>query len=167
MNINIRSLKKSHIIIGAILSLVLIAILTVVVVSSIQKNNRAMEIEEVTEAPEIEELEVIPTVDSSVKVKLEDPEGLMQEVILSIKGIPKGTELIEYDITYDTVDESVQGTFGEIELEEKEDAIERDLTLGTCSSGSCVYHKIDGDIKVRVKFEGTYGQQLFEDDFSL
>jgi hypothetical protein len=43
----------------------------------------------------------------------------------------------------------------------------RKIVLGTCSSGTCRYHNIVGDVKVFMKFTGDYGSKVFEKEFSL
>lgn len=109
---------------------------------------------------------VIPTVDSSVIVKLAYKiKG--QEVTLKINGIPKGTEFIEYSLEYDTESNGIQGIIGDVELDRYQKSYEKDLTLGTCSSGRCMYHKVVGSILVSIKFTGDYGEKIFEDEFTL
>jgi len=41
------------------------------------------------------------------------------------------------------------------------------ITLGTCSSGKCVYHEVVGKIKVSLKFTGSYGEKIFEKEYEL
>lgn len=109
---------------------------------------------------------VIPTVDSSVIVKLAYKiKG--QEVTLTIKGIPKGTESLEYSLEYDTQNKGIQGIIGDVELDVYKSNYEKDLVLGTCSSGRCIYHKVVGSIIVSIKFIGDYGEKIFEDEFTL
>ena len=45
--------------------------------------------------------------------------------------------------------------------------VEKQLTLGTCSSGTCVYHKVEGKIQLTLKFSGDYGQKLYEKEHEL
>ncbi len=110
--------------------------------------------------------ELIPTVDSSVKVELlAKISG--KEVILKIGDIPKGTQSIEYSLSYDTKKQSMQGVIGTVTLKEGESEYEKDITLGTCSSGRCVYHEVVGTIKLSLKFIGDYGERIFEKEYEI
>ncbi|MDH7476419.1 MAG: hypothetical protein QHH09_03030 [Microgenomates group bacterium] len=108
---------------------------------------------------------IIPTVDSSVKVDLESVSG-NKEVVLTINNIPKGTQSIDYELSYATKSQGLQGIIGTIQID-NENEYKKTLTLGTCSSGTCVYHQVSGPIKVTLRFNGTYGQSLFEKDYQL
>lgn len=108
---------------------------------------------------------VIPTIDSSVKVDLTSTiPG--KEVLLSIKNIPANTNTIEYELSYQTQQQGLQGVIGTIILT-KESEYEKKLTLGTCSSGTCVYHQVVGKIKLTLKFSGGYGEKLFEKEYGI
>lgn len=108
---------------------------------------------------------VIPTIDASVVVNLiQTIPG--REVQLSIKGIPKTTLTIEYELSYQTAKQGLQGVIGTISLADEEE-FEKKLTLGTCSSGTCVYHQVVGKINSTLKFTGEYGEKLFEKEFEL
>ena len=109
--------------------------------------------------------EVIPTVDSSVKVSLTGASG-NREVILTVKGVPSGTELVDYELSYQTATQGLQGVIGTVMTEGKS-TFEKKLTLGTCSSGTCVYHEVVGKIKLTLKFGGDYGEKLFEKEYEL
>lgn len=109
---------------------------------------------------------VIPTVDSSVKVTLESTTQ-NKETTLAVNGIPKGTTSIEYELSYNTASQGLQGVIGTIELKKGESEVEKELTLGTCSSGTCVYHSVVGAIQVSLKFNGSYGEKIFEKEFEL
>ncbi len=108
--------------------------------------------------------ELMPTVDSSVKVDLTS--SSKREALLSIDKIPNGTAAIEYSLSYETKQQGLQGVIGTISLSD-EDKYEKRITLGTCSSGSCVYHEVVGTIKLSLKFSGEYGDRIFEKDFQL
>lgn len=109
---------------------------------------------------------VIPTVDSSVLVNLTSTIA-GKEVLLSIKNIPSGTSSIDYELSYQTTKQGLQGVIGTINLENNQKNYEKKITLGTCSSGSCVYHQVVGEIKLNLKFIGNYGERIFEKEFLL
>lgn len=109
--------------------------------------------------------EVIPTVNSSVKVDLSAQAG-RKEVTLAIEGIPDNTESIDYELSYQTAQQGLQGVIGTIsDIENSK--YEKKLTLGTCSSGTCVYHQVVGKIKLTLKFNGSYGAKLYEKEFEI
>jgi len=107
---------------------------------------------------------VIPTVDQSVRVSLTDA-GSGKEVLLSISNVPGGTESVDYELSYNTAQQGLQGVIGTITG--PEDSYEKKLTLGTCSSGTCVYHQVVGKIKLSLKFNGSYGEKVFEKEYSI
>jgi len=107
---------------------------------------------------------LIPTIDSSVKATLEKTSS-GKEVILKINNIPKGTTAIEYQLSYKTVAQGLQGVMAIISLKEGESDIEKKITLGTCSSGSCVYHEVVGKIQLSLNFSGDYGERIFNKDY--
>jgi len=109
---------------------------------------------------------VIPTVDSSVKVDLK-ASGTSKEVTLSISGIPSQTQSIDYELSYNTAAQGLQGVIGTIVLEGGESNYEKKITLGTCSSGTCTYHQVVGKIKLSLKFSGNYGEKVFEKDYEI
>jgi hypothetical protein len=113
-----------------------------------------------------EENAVVPTVDASVQVSLEKVSG-GHEVLLTIKGLPKGTQTLEYALSYDTKTQVGQGVIGPpVDVNGKSE-YEKQFTLGTCSSGKCVYHDVVGPIKLELKFNGDYGSKIFDKDFQI
>ncbi len=148
--------QKKYAIVGGVVVLLLLVGFFV-----IKGQNTKTEI--VEEAP-VED--VIPTVDASVKVSLEANDAQNKEVALSASGIPSGTESVEYELSYLTASQGLQGVIGTVSLEGKRQ-FEKELTLGTCSSGTCVYHQVVGKIKLTLKFNGDYGAKLFEKEFEL
>lgn len=127
--------------------------------------------------------EIIPTVDASVVVNLTSKNK--REVVLKINKIPSGTTSIEYELSYlakspqsgpqsdsalrgmpNAAGDLPKGVIGTIEVE-NENTIERKITLGTCSSGKCVYDQGVEKIKVSLKFSGGYGSRLFEKEFEI
>lgn len=119
---------------------------------------------EIAEETVIEDL--IPTVDASVKVALESADATGREVVLTASSIPSGTSSVDYELSYQTASQGLQGVIGTVTAI-KGRAFEKTLTLGTCSSGACVYHQVVGKVKVTLKFNGDYGEKLFEKEFSL
>lgn len=117
----------------------------------------ADEKESVFEQPD----EVIPTVDSSVKVSIKGT----TDAVITVEGIPDGTETIEYELSYNTKSGSIEGAIGMIQV--KGSKAEEDVTFGTCSSGVCRYHEIEGPVSGNFVFEGSYGKQMLEQEFNL
>ncbi|MEK7597452.1 MAG: hypothetical protein AAB441_02290 [Patescibacteria group bacterium] len=107
---------------------------------------------------------VIPTIDSSVKISLTALTG-KKEVLLSIKNIPTNTTELEYILSYETVEGGLQGVNSTAEITEQD--FEKKITLGTCSSGTCVYHNIKDEIKVELVFKGDYGERYFTKEYKL
>lgn len=106
--------------------------------------------------------EVIPTVSSSVKARIKGT----TEATIYLDGIPAETDEVEYEISYETKSGSIEGVFGTIDVGGKSSA-EEEVTFGTCSSGVCRYHDIEGAVKGVFKFSGSYGEQLLETTFDL
>jgi hypothetical protein len=116
------------------------------------------------EQTEVEDL--IPTVDASVKVSLEASDSTNHEVVLTASNIPAATQAVDYELSYQTASQGLQGVIGTITTIRGR-GFEKKLTLGTCSSGTCVYHQVVGKIKLTLKFSGDYGEKLFEKEYSL
>ena len=57
--------------------------------------------------------EIIPTVDSSVKVALKAGPSGKGYVQLTVDGIPSGTDTIEYEMSYNTAEQGLQGIVNE------------------------------------------------------
>ena len=148
--------KQQMMIVGAVLALLL-------VVGFFLLRGRGSQ-NDVSEEIQVED--AIPTVDASVKVTLEATDNANREVILSASSIPAGTTSFDYELAYQTASQGLQGVIGTIASIEGR-GFEKTLTLGTCSSGACVYQQVVGKIKVTLKFNGDYGERLFEKEFSL
>lgn len=112
-----------------------------------------------------EELGAIPTVDASTKVTLASLQG-NKEIILKTSGIPNGTTSVDYELSYDAKSKGIQGVVGTVSSITGS-TFEKQMTLGTCSSGRCVYHEVVGAIQVTLKFNGTYGEKVFTKEFTL
>ncbi|MCA9371431.1 hypothetical protein KC726_00890 [Candidatus Woesebacteria bacterium] len=148
--------KQQLVIIGGVI-LVLFIIGFFIRSKSNSANNKSAD-ETVFETP----AEIIPTVDSSVIVTIDGK----TEAVIAIDNIPEGTETIEYELSYNTTSGSIEGLFGSIDTK-GESSVEEDITFGTCSSGVCRYHSIDGDVSGVFKFSGSYGERILEQTFTL
>lgn len=150
--------KKMMAVVGIVIIIVLI------VVGRVLLGGSRVTTEAPTEVLPTEEL--IPTIDPSVAVDLASKtEG--REVTLSVNGIPQGTDSIEYSLSYETIKQGIQGVIGTVSLEGGEKSYSKDITLGTCSSGTCTYHDVSGAITLSLKFTGSYGERLFEKEYNL
>lgn len=109
---------------------------------------------------------VIPTVDGSVKVDLVSS-SLGREIVLQLKSIPNRTKSIDYELSYQTKQQGLQGVIGTIQLSRGENEYDKKLTLGTCSSGTCIYHEVVGKIRLNLKFSGNYGEKVFEKEYEV
>lgn len=107
---------------------------------------------------------VVPTIDSSVKINLTAESG-KKEVLLSIKNIPLNTTGLEYILSYETVEGGLQGINSTAEITKRD--FEKKITLGTCSSGTCVYHNIKGKVKVELIFKGNKQDKYFTKEYEL
>ena len=107
---------------------------------------------------------VIPTIDGSVRISLTSLAG-RKEVMLSIKNMPKNTNSLEYILSYETIEGGLQGVNSTAEITGSD--FEKKITLGTCSSGTCVYHNIKGKIKVELVFKGNNGDKYFTKEYAL
>jgi len=118
----------------------------------------------------------IAPVDSSVIVNL-DEAGKKGEVVITVKNAPEGTKKAEMELTYnrekrpeDETDSDVipDGVLAGCEFKSgKRSCVKTGITLGTCSSGVCRYHKVVGTIKLSVIFSGSYGERSFEKEYKL
>lgn len=124
---------------------------------------------------------IIPTIDSSVNVELK-PTAKKGEATLTVQNAPSGTSGIEYTITYDALNADTgeggagvvpQGVTGKCERSGslwqcgEPSLIGKKIVFGTCSSGVCRYHQIQGNVKVSLKFNGSYGDKIFEKDYVI
>lgn len=149
--------NKKMVIIATVVIVVLVGAVIFISGGNKGDTNRNTAMEEPTEAP-------IPTVDSSVGVEVNPING-GKEVDVVVKNAPAGTESIDVELSYNTEDKGLQGAIGTIEV--KNNTGSKKITLGTCSSGTCVYHKVDGEIKVDLKFNGSYGEKIFTKNYKI
>lgn len=124
--------------------------------------------EEVDAAPFDDEqvVEEIEYVDDSVEVNLEFINA-GREIELEVDNVPEATDVIEIELSYQTETKGFQGVIAEIDVEEGATTAttEKPITLGTCSSGTCIYHQVIDEIQVNLKFEGDYGERLYQNIF--
>lgn len=151
------NINKQYVIVGAVV-LVLVVAAVFIMTGTGKSNEKTDNKETVFEKP----ADAIPTVDSTVVAEIEGS----KDAVISIKGIPEGTEEIEYELSYNTASGSVEGVFGSIVVEGA-DTVEEEIIFGTESSGVKRYHEIEGKVKGTFKFSGKYGQKLLEKEFSL
>ncbi len=156
------AMNKNMYIIGAVAVLVIIALIAFFMLRGGNKTQQGNSSQVPTTT------EVIPTVDSSVKVDVK-AESDPKKFDMSVKGIPAKTTSIEYEITYETQDDGIQGFNSPVELKPGQDTYEKKgFLLGTCSTGGkCTYHKVTSPLKVNIKFVGSYGEKLYEGEFTL
>ncbi len=154
-------MNKNIVILGVVASLLIAIVVGFFFLNKKDTSKTEVATEEVISIDE----GILPTVDGSVGVSLDNAVG-GKEVILSLKGIPKGTNIIDYELSYEEKTKGLQGAIGTISLK-GESTYEKKITLGTCSSGKCVYHEVVGPIKVVLKFGGSYGEKMFEKEYAI
>lgn len=145
------------------LLILLISVILVILIMILSLSDKKKSSEKQAAISPTEEL--IPTVDSSVKVELIAQES-NQGVLLKVANLPQGTESIDYELSYQTKSQGLQGVIGTIDVLNN-NRFEKKILLGTCSSGTCVYHQVVGKIKLNLKFNGVYGEKIFEKEFEL
>lgn len=160
--------KNKQLVIGGVIVLVLLIAggIFAVMRPTTQTADETTEVGEEMEAP-------IPTVGPEVKVNLEGINN-NQDVVVTVEGVPEGTEEIEVEISYEREEASVDGPIADgsfAVMEPEGNKAETEIKLGTCSSGVCRYHNLtSGEIRTVLKFNGDYGdfdEQLFEGTFQL
>jgi len=151
--------QKNKLVIFGIIALLLIGGIAAFAMNG---NKNQIANEEIT--AEEEEEAPLPTVDASVKVNVEAINN-NREVEITVANSPKGTEDIDVELSYETEGKGLQGAIGTIMVDKGGGT--KKITLGTCSSGTCVYHTVTSDIKVYLKFNGEYGEQIYENNFKI
>lgn len=151
-------LTKQHYILIVVLVFGILSALGIYIFQLKPKSQKPKEKESVFEKTPV----AIPTVDSSVVVEIKGK----TEAVIDITGIPDDTESIEYQLTYSTISGGEEGVLGQID-KIKNSTAKKNITFGTCSSGVCRYHDIDGPVVGVFKFSGTYGERLLEKNFDL
>lgn len=152
--------NKKNMVMIAVILVVLVIIGFIVINANKNKVNKNSNVAP-TEAESI-----VPTTDASTIATLTTSNS-GKEVTLSIEGIPNDTTTIDYELSYSTKQQGFQGVIGTISPDSNEKTYEKKITLGTCSSGKCVYHEVVGAIKTTLKFSGSYGEKILEKEFTL
>jgi len=112
------------------------------------------------------EEEVLPTISDDEFSATLTPRYDKKAVILKIEKIPKGTKMIEYEMTYDT--EGVErGVMGTITVKPDDKTITREILLGTCSRNVCVYDKNVEKVKLVLRIETDKGFKSWSKEFLL
>ena len=110
---------------------------------------------------------VLPTVSESIKVNLIS-RNTNKSVDLSIEGLTSDISSIEYELTYQTGTDLPRGVLGTIKLNGEKNINKTDITLGTCSSGKCVYDTGVTSVNLSLKFNFSSGQSsVFQKNYSL
>ncbi|NCO88611.1 hypothetical protein AUK04_04910 [Candidatus Roizmanbacteria bacterium CG2_30_33_16] len=148
----------------ALIIVALLILITSILIIVRLNNNKA--INNIKPTPSVVSEKPFPTLDSSFKVDLVGMNN-NKKIKLTMFGIPKSTESIEYSLSYQTKQQGLQGIIGTIELKKNESDFVLERDLGTCSSGTCIYHTVEGNIMVELKLSGKYGESLFSKDYSL
>ena len=82
------------------------------------------------------------------------PNSVGNKLVLKISKIPPSVSVIEYELVYNTAANVTQGVPGSVDVEGKT-TLDRELALGTCSSGVCRYDKGVKDVKLSLKLKDS------------
>lgn len=157
-------MKNKKIVIAATVIIILLVGLLGIKIGSQNADKKTVEQEIDSVLPDSE---VIPTVDDSVEVEV-SANSAVTELTLTISNFPDGTDVIEYELAYETESGLLQGIPGTIKNVSGKKSITRSgLTLGTCSSGTCKYDRGVNAVTATIKFVGDYGSKIFEKEFQL
>ncbi|MEI6532284.1 MAG: hypothetical protein WCO06_00435 [Candidatus Roizmanbacteria bacterium] len=146
------------IIIGVIVIAVVFAVMT--------RSNAKKQVKKVVVNSELPDVAVIPTIESSVGVQLNQllPK---KEVEFIFNNIPQGTERIELELTFKTTEKDQDGSYAEIKIESGAKSGKQKFVFGTASSGVMRYVTVVGDISLNAVFHGSYGERMLTKNFSL
>ena len=109
---------------------------------------------------------VMPTISDTIRVELTSQDN-NRVVVLRISGIPGDMESIEYELTYLTGNNLPRGVLGKIMVEGKSELERKDIVLGTCSSGKCVYDIGVESIDLSLKFNSRSGVSVYQKTYKL
>ncbi len=154
-------MNKKNIVILAAIGFILLVVGVVVIRSRSVATSR-----QTTEATAPSPEMVIPTVGNDTIVTLTSTNA-RRAVVVDIEGIPSGTQTIDYSISYQTKQQGLQGIIGTITLTGGETSHQLKRDLGTCSSGTCIYHEVVGKVTLELKFTGSYGDKLYDKEFDF
>lgn len=124
------------------------------------------QVKPVVSTPTPVEEETLPTISDKELIVDLTPRADRKAVFLKITKFPKGTTMIEYEMTYDTngVERGVMGT---INIKSDDELINREILLGSCSKNVCVYDKNVEKIKLVLRIETKEGTKSWSKEFSL
>lgn len=146
-----------------LLPVILIIIVIITVLWIFQKSTRTKEESSIIPTPTI----VLPTISESVNVSL-TAKNNNRTVVLKISNIPENTEIIEYELTYQTDSSLPRGVLGKITVAGDKEITRDDIVLGTCSSGKCVYDTGVKNVDLSLKFTSLDGQvSVFRNTYDL
>lgn len=108
---------------------------------------------------------VLPTISDDINVSLTAKQN-NTIVVLTIEDIPRRYLSVEYELIYTTGAGLPRGVLGKINLN-GESQLTRDITLGTCSNGKCLYDQGVEEIDLSLKFNTEEGSSIFQKRYSL
>ncbi len=154
----IQIFKKRKVLYSVVVLIIVMALIFIFFIKGRDRRNTAK-----SNAQEVEKEDANILADVKVKVdRFKKPHTLLLEV----DNIPSGTNSVEYEITYETLDKGIQGVMGNVSSSEfKNNSFKRDILFGTCSAGKCVYHKVKGKIELSLTFVGSYGRKSLVKNF--
>ncbi len=153
--------QKPYLMIGIVIAVIVLLVAGGMMISGNKKKSATDE----GTGQKLQNSEVAPTVDASVKVGLTvTPDK--KEATLTVSNLPKGTKTMDFTLSY-TTKEKEDGSIGSITVEGGKDSYERKVTFGTCSSGVCRYSPPISPVKLTIDFMGTYGERIFEKEYTL
>jgi hypothetical protein len=161
-----KMLSKKVYIVGTVLLITIASLVFFLYFSRQTKTQTKVESGQFSE--EEDDFDAIPTTEKNVQTSLEFI-NQKQKLKVGIVGIPGGTKMMDYELTYSTSNQGVQGVIGQATPKEDGGTFDSDhefeITLGTCSSNVCTYHDLTGSIAVTIKFEGAYGAKLYRNEY--
>ncbi len=141
---------------------IIILLLIIIVILWNLKSEKKSLTSDLTPTPSIS----LPTISDKISVELIPLSG-NQSVTLKIKGLDSDIESIEYDMNYITGNGLSRGVLGKIKLSGEKEITRGNITLGTCSSGHCVYDIGVTSINLSLRFNSTSGSQIFQKTYNL
>lgn len=118
-----------------------------------------------TTPEEEEEVVQLPPADPSIVVTLGKGSD-SKSIDLSVSKIPKGTESVEYELSYITGEGLPKGALGKISLSGK-DTVARNILLGTCSRNTCSYDTGVTSVKLVLRFNHPDGATQLTKEYPL
>ncbi|MFS8158738.1 MAG: hypothetical protein ACMG6E_00735 [Candidatus Roizmanbacteria bacterium] len=150
--------NKNLILLGGVL---LIVVIGGFLAMSFNKSSNSKKADTENVLPENENF---PPIESSVKVEAVS-DKLKQNITITASNLPTDVKTIDYEVTYTGKDSIQKGAIGILDI--KGTTASSKVTLGTCSSGTCVYDNGGDSVKVNLKFTGSKGTRVFEKEFKI